>query len=184
MKHTVSKKAIVLTAAAVVLSAGLQVGNAYSYFTAYNTAAGSARIELGTPNPGITETFDDWVKTVTVTNSGSEPCYVRIKVVAGDLYASNLQCVPDTEKWTKKDDGYYYYSDMLQPGDGAGEIRITIPTPAADAKDFNVVVVEEHAPVVYDEKGAPYGGWDLKAAPAKSAESGKAGADTDEEVDG
>lgn len=170
MRHTVNKKTIALTAAAVTLAAGLQVGNAYSYFTAYNTASGSARIELGTPGPVPEEDFDNWIKTVTVVNNSADtPCYVRLRVVAGDLYAADMTYVYDDAQWEVRD-GYYYYRNILQPGERAGEFKIHIPAPAADAKDFNVIVVEDHTPVVYDEEGNPYADWNLKAVPADSGQ--------------
>lgn len=180
MKHDLSKRTIALTLAAFTLTAGLQIGSASAYFTAYTEAKGSAPISLGAPGSEIMETFKDWIKTVTVKNTGADPCYVRIRAVTGDLYQDGLVYGPGTG-WTKGSDGYYYYGEMLQPEAETTEITVTIPTPAAEAEDFNVIVIQEYAPVVYDEKGNPKADWSLKAAAVSSGEDLGSGADKEGE---
>lgn len=76
------------------------------------------------PDPEIVP--DKFVKKqVKFTNTGTVPCYIRAK-----YYFSNDETVRYTqvefgsEKWKQKEDGYFYYQDILQPGEKT-EIFIT-----------------------------------------------------------
>lgn len=65
------------------------------------------------------------------------------------------------EGWTLGEDGYYYYKDMI-PAGGSTANELLVKIDNMDSKeDFNVVVIQECAPVLYDENGNPYANWDM-----------------------
>lgn len=95
----------------------------------------------GTIDTKTEETFENNQKeNVFVTNgknTGSLPVYVRAKVVfawtdgAGNVLADPVNPADLTIKWagnttgtgwSEKSDGYYYYSDILYPGESTGKL--------------------------------------------------------------
>ena len=58
-------------------------------------------------------------------------------------------------------DDYYYYENVVAAGTATpDELVVTIDTMGSE-QDFNVIVVQESTPVLYDESGAPYADWDV-----------------------
>ena len=60
---------------------------------------------------------DEIVKIVNVSNTGTVDCYVRVKAVFSHNLLGN-HCLIDwnTNDWTKKEDGYWYYNHVLTAG--------------------------------------------------------------------
>lgn len=66
---------------------------------------------------------DNTVKTsATVQNTGNIPAYIRVAVVANTIDdennvtgAARLDDKLASDKWTKLDDGYYYYNEVVAP---------------------------------------------------------------------
>lgn len=141
---------LAMTACMLILSAG--AGSAWAYFTTYTEARGGYVLRLGSQST-VTETLDSWTKHVTVTNDASSgPVFVRAKALAGSQYELAYQSAGG--KWTAGEDGFYYYSDILEAGGSAEVLDIKINNVPADAKDgdsFNVVVVYESTPVIYTD---------------------------------
>lgn len=166
MKRMKSFRAPALTA--WILAAVLVTGSAcpaWAYFTSYARAENGYTIYLDDIIT-VTETFQDWEKTVTITNGAdSSPVYVRLTAYCGSAYS--LIYNDTTGKWTKGSDGYYYYSDPLDGGQSADSMVIQIRdkdgnrvSGVADGTEFDVVVVFESTPVLYREDGTPYADWD------------------------
>lgn len=158
MKKSLNKKTLGLAGAALFLTAGLSVGSAMAYFTTYTQVSGGVSLSLGTTTTTPEETVDqNWTKHVTIENTGDTPCFVRVRAFAGSKYQDSL--VYSGENWSLAADGYYYYSQILSPGKTSGELLIAIDNMDSD-QSFNVIVVQESAPVIYDENGNPTGDWD------------------------
>lgn len=152
------KTNLMLAASAVCLVLSATVNTASSYFTTYAEAKGGYTIELG-DRTEISEKFSGWVKYVTITSAqDSKPVYVRAKAFAGSMYTLEYS----GSGWTAGNDGYYYYSDILNASESTGELLVQIsgvPVNPDNEKSFNVVVVYESTPVVYREDGTSYADW-------------------------
>lgn len=157
MKKSLNKKTLGLAGAALFLTAGLSVGSAMAYFTTYTQVSGGVSLSLGTTSTIPEETVEDWTKHVTIENTGDIDCFVRVRAFAGSQYQNSL--VYSGENWSLAADGYYYYSEILSPGETSGELLIAIDNMESN-QSFNVIVVQESAPVIYDENGNPTGDWD------------------------
>lgn len=163
MKKRQINRTLCLTLTAAVLAGSLSVGTALAYFTTYTSATGSAVLNLGFTSTEIKETVVDWTKHIVVENTGDYDCYVRVKIFAGDKYKDQLAIKDASGKWTKGEDDYYYYSDILtttEAGKLTSELLVEIDHAGLE-EDFNVVVVQEYSPVLYDEAGNPYYDWTL-----------------------
>lgn len=78
--------------------------------------------EKATVIPGDTAVYSAFVE-----NTGSEPVYLRVKLVTevsggrtAELTSEQKECLEpaiNTTDWELKDDGYYYYKSILQPGE-------------------------------------------------------------------
>lgn len=165
MKRNFSKKTICLAVAACVLSASVFVGSAMAYFTAFDTASGGVKLDFGFTETIPNEKVEDGKKQITLTNTGAYDCYVRLKALTGDAYKDGLAySEPDgAGKWTPGTDGYYYYSDIVAPGQTTTQLDVSFLFPAEIPADFNVIIIQECTPVLCDNDGNPYADWNVKA---------------------
>ena len=152
-----------LVVLAVILVLGASVQGAMAYFTTYANADGGFVIHLGNKTE-ITETPPtDWTKHLVVGNQdGSVPVYVRAFALAGDNYTLTYSS-PDG-KWSDGGDGYWYYSEILLAGESSSVLDVKIGNiPAKEnlegGEKFNVVVLYESTPVIYDADGNPSCDW-------------------------
>ena len=159
------KKRICLAAAALAIVATLGIGSAMAYFTTYVLADGGVELSMGSSITIPIEKMDKISKIVSIKNVGDYDCFVRVKAFAG---AENGEPKFSDEdgKWTPGADGYWYYSDIVKPGETTGSVKIAIlrleDTPEA-GEAFNVIVVEECTPVRFDENGNAYADWEKGA---------------------
>ena len=129
-----------------------------AYFTTYTEASGGVTLNMGFSETIPKEDFSNWTKHVSVENTGDYDCYVRVKALAGSKYQDGLQYSDSDGKWTPGEDGYYYYSDPIAPGESTSVLDIRIDSKEADAR-FTVVVVQESTKVLYNENNEPYADW-------------------------
>jgi hypothetical protein len=157
-----SKKITLLAAAALVLVLGVSVGTAMAYFTTYATAKGGVPVTLGAKTT-IHEEYDDWTKTVSIENTGEVPVFVRAKLIAG----SQITVTVEGTGWSQGKDGYWYYKEALPVGGKTQNLVASIEKDADMTSSFNVVVVQECTPVMYDANGnavtAENADWNMKA---------------------
>ena len=152
-----SKKALCLAAAGLVLAGGASVGSAYAYFTTYTEASGGVVFEMGATKTEIHEEVKDGMKIVSIENTGDYACYVRVTAFAGSEYTLTYKD-GGSGKWTNGGDDYWwYYSDLVQPGETTGTLNIKIPQEllgdVTGDTELNVIVVQECAPEAYDDNG-------------------------------
>ena len=167
MKKHGNRKTLCLAAAAVCLAGSLAVGSALAYFTTYATADGGARVILEPSQTELEEEIYDKTKHIAVRNDGDTDCFVRVQVLTGELYKDILEI--HGNGWTRDpepdEDGFYYYTykDIVPAGTVTpDELTVEIKISQLESTDdFNVIVVQESTPVLYDENGNPYADWSL-----------------------
>lgn len=135
-----SKRKILLVAAAMCMIAILAVGGTLAYFTDETDVknnvftVGNVEIKLEEPNwesegsEDAPEVYpgEALAKDPTVTNTGANPCFVRVSVEGLDclvgegdgdemLIHVRTNYVVDAlgDGWVKHTDGYYYYTKVL-----------------------------------------------------------------------
>lgn len=138
--------------------------DASAYFTTYVSAGGSQVVNMGAQTE-IHEDVSRMTKHVSVTNvSQLNDCYVRVKVFyAGDFEISYTDTSEAGNLWTySEEDGYWYYGPILEKGASTEIFDIGIGNLPEDFdKDsFNIVVIQECTPVIYDDAGNPTADWD------------------------
>ncbi len=154
-------------ALALVLVSAWSVNTSLAYFTTYAAAKGSHTLALGTQTT-VHEEIEGMEKHIRIENTGGTECYVRVKVFAGSRI--ELSCAGNG--WSRKEDGYWYYSGIVAPGEFTEVLVVSIKAPEGGSeKEFNVVVIQECTPVLYDESGKAYGDWSLSLAPAGKEDS-------------
>lgn len=95
------------------------------------------------------------MKIVSVKNTGDYGCYVRLTAFAGSRYKL-VYADGGSGKWTDGGDGYWYYSELLEPGKSTETMHVEIPAELlkdAEDTDLNVIVVQECAPESYNDAG-------------------------------
>ena len=151
-KSGIGKTALV--AAAVTLTASLSVGSALAYFTTYCTAEGSYTLKMGFPETDIEEDVIDGVKHVIIKNTGDYDCFVRAKVFVSS--PGDVKEKYEGDGWEQRSDGYWYYTPVLAAGTKSQEFLVSFEYPEGDEQpDFDIIVVYESVPVLYDENGNP-----------------------------
>ena len=167
------KKRLFLTALALVLVLSAGIGGAYAYFTTYAQAEGGLPIALGNQRE-FTEDFSNWTKTLVVSNKTDrvDDIYVRARVFWPEkLYLGpertpiELKCTPTGDGWSGPIDSYYYYTASVKPGESTTKLTVQIDGLPKDGSEdfkklqegdaFNVIVVYESIPVVYNADGTP-----------------------------
>lgn len=157
-------KVIAMSAAALGMTAALTVESSMAYFTTYVSAGGSGTVSLGAQTTIHEDQVTDMTKHISVQNtSGSNECFVRVKIFYGGEFAMGFPEEPDSianEDWYFGDDGYIYYRPVLAPGAVTSVLDAKIFVPEGfDRDNFNVVVIQECTPVVYDESGNASADW-------------------------
>ena len=148
-----------MAAAALGMTAALTLEGASAYFTTYVSAGGSHVVNMGSQTE-IHEDVSSMTKHVSVTNvSQINDCFVRVKVFySGEL---NVTYHDGGGLWTEGEGGYWYYGPILPAGQSTGilDVKIGDLPEDFDRDSFNVVVIQECTPVVYDEAGNPVADW-------------------------
>lgn len=163
------KKKIIALCLVIALAATAVIGGTLAYFTdkedATNTfTVGNVNITLTEPNWEGTGSQDapevypgePLAKDPTVTNTGANPCFVRIKVTGLDCldpagmitYRTDYVTGKLGDHWVVGADGCFYYDQVLAAGAKTDALfdQIVIPTDLenGDAEtEFNVVVTAE-----------------------------------------
>ena len=138
---------IILPALAVILVIGLAVGTAIAYFTAHTEATGSVPVALGAKTE-IEESIKDLDKVITIGNKGPEAVWVRAKAY------SAYELTYKGEGWSEGEDDFYVYGDIVEAGQTADTLTVSITAPADEVtEEFNVIVVYECTKVMYDDDG-------------------------------
>lgn len=147
-----NRKKFILTALCLVLVLGMMVAPTLAYFTDYATAEGAVAVELGYKTTITEDVPDNAHKVLHIKNEGPEACWVRAKAVAG----SDVTLSYEGTGWTK-DGEWYVYDSILEGGNTASDLTVTIELPKEgyEGDQKNVVVLHESAKVVYDEEGNP-----------------------------
>ena len=106
------------------------------------------KIKMGYNEIKIIEEFEQldhyeinktYKKKVTINNTGSIPCFVRVFIAASDMkYLSNLNL--NSQDWQKIDD-YYYYKNQVHPKESTTAILsdVTIAN-ELNLSDFEIYV--------------------------------------------
>lgn len=156
------RKAIIAVALGAVLALGLSVGPAMAYFTDSTMASGGLVVNVK-PDTDITEEFDSNGKHITITNSENATCAVFVRARA---FAS-LDVTYSGSGWHQgvaangEDPEWWYYDTELAPNSSTSTLdaKITFPADAEVGDNYNVVVVYESTPAMYNEDGSPYYDW-------------------------
>lgn len=193
------KKKILALALVVVLAVTAVTGATLAYFTdndaKTNTfTVGNVQIELTEPKweGKVEKVYPGQVldKDPTVTNTGANPCYVRVKVeglnclVKDGNDALKIALKTDGEAgissdWALHTDGYYYYTKVLEDGDTTDALfdQIVIPTALTNAdgkehtKEYNIKVTAyavqaQGSDLAADAAVADIAAWFATCAPA------------------
>jgi len=152
-----NKKSLFLALLAVILVFSASIGNALAYFTAYTTAEGRKTLTL-LPRTTIEEpTANEKKKEIVIANTGNAPCFVRVKAFAGSDIVMNVTA---GNGWTDGDGSdYWYFTPVLMPGASTNKLEIAlsnIPEAAENGDSFNIVVVYESVPAIYDSSNDSY----------------------------
>ena len=156
-KNKIPALLLAVLAFGAVFSSGL-VEDSLAYLTTVTEGTGERSVVRAVVRTEIEESFADWVKTVTVKNTGEEACFVRVLVLAGSEFSLAYE---PAEGWSSGEDGYWYYESVLEPGAATASLKVRVTVPEGLDTDFNVVVLQEWTPVQVAKDGSAYADWDL-----------------------
>lgn len=152
------KRIVVLSVAALILIGGMTIQSAMAYFTTYVSAKGSHVVRMGAQT-SITEEVSQMTKHISVKNTSSiHDCYVRVKIFSGSQITVSVSS--ESKLWEQRgNDGYWYYIPIVPAGQATEILDAKIQVPEGYETDFNVAVVQECTPVVYDGEGNATADW-------------------------
>lgn len=149
-KPRINKAAVLLTAA--VLLIGTVVGSTVAYLIAQTDAVENT-FEYAKVSCEVTEEFKNNTKEhVQVKNTGTTDAYIRATYVVNwlDAQGNIVASVPEgysytlTEnpdrKWTKGNDGYFYYLTPVAPGDSTPGSLLTCTVTRPENPEYRLSV--------------------------------------------
>lgn len=145
------KKFMVAVLASALL-VGVGTGMSYAYLTArdgavnqFQASSVDVEIEEEFKPPGDLKPGNVIKKAPTVKSSSNADCYVRVRVRFTDSDAENA-CEPlQINAGWQEEDGYYYWTEPLHPGESTGALFDSVHV-KADAKEippFDILVYAE-----------------------------------------
>lgn len=159
MRIKFNKKSVILAVAALVLTASLTVDRAMAYFTVHLNTGGSVQMNIGFAETELLEEVDKDGKHVVIKNIGDYDCFVRAKVFS----VVDISYIP-SGGWEDGGDGYWYYTPVLPAGGSTEELLVTFEYPEITDEnkvhEFDIIVVQECTPIIYDEDGNAIADWD------------------------
>ena len=176
-QDSMQKKRVILTAAGFLICGVIAVvsavsGSATAYLSdklqinnQFTIGKNTTTIEEEFPTPTPVPPGGSVTKKVSVRNQGDVPCYVRVMLTFSE---DNVSLEGgDTENWVVGEDGYYYYTHVVEVGDSTTDLfdSVTI-NGEAEATEIRVNVYEESVQTTdgsvtyedYEEAWAHYGG--------------------------
>lgn len=147
----------------------------FAYFTGYADTAGGGVVDVSC-EPEIQEEVEpgEFLKHVSIKcGDTSGEMFVRVRAVAP---RSATVSYGPADGW-RCQDGWYYWDDVVGPGEATGILDVQAapsnPDNLVGGADGNVPwdvhVVCEAVPAIYDDDGNPYPDWSLQYAPPAEA---------------
>ena len=153
-------KVIAMSAAALAMMAALSIQSSMAYFTTYVSAGGGGEVSLRI-HTVVHEDVSEMTKHITIENVEDNDCFVRVRAFYSGLVSIEYKNVGGGDGWYDGGDGYWYYRPVLRAHSTSSQLDVKIIVPEEFDKDtFNVVVVQECTPVIYDDAGNPGAEWD------------------------
>lgn len=143
----INKKKIIIIAASLLLLGAVGVKPAMAYFTATHESSGV--VNFGHMEITPHEKIDGFTKSITIENTGEQPVYVRVQFFAGSTHKLTTT-LTSSSKWSKNEDGFYYYSQQLAAGKTTETLAVKVDPEGETADYFNVIVVSEATGVKED----------------------------------
>lgn len=151
-KGSMKKKYLMMLAVMLLLSAAM--GTTYAYLTARDDVENM--FDVAEVKPTVEEDFEPEPpepgkvikKAPKVQSNSDTDCYVRIRCVFSDSDAEAL-CEPIeiNPGWTWKSDGYYYWENVVRPGEETGTLFDYVKVKEGISKDdiipFDILVYTE-----------------------------------------
>ena len=175
MRSKTARRFIIVTA--ILLAFGATTVISSAYFSDYETAAGQAGIHLSGQTQ-IEESWSETEKVVSIQNTGKVDVVVRAGVFAPEKISTiTLETSGDWKQG--EDEHFWYYQHVLKPGESTSKITVSVKDNSSvdiDYRDFDIVVVQECAPVnsatgeVIDPNGTFTNGWEKGLIPSVKAD--------------
>lgn len=151
-----NKKTLIIIFTIIILT--ILSGAVYAYFASQIESNGDFSVSLDNANVRITKNqILNGKLNVELENSGKEEQYARIKIVAPEF----IKLTSTSTYWKLEDDGYWYYSNMLEPGEKSSVLQLDINVKGTQNRDFKIVTNVESTNVWYDGNGRPYANWEF-----------------------
>ena len=143
------KKRTILLVIAMMLVLSMTLGLTLAYFSDHTEAKGGAMLALGAKDE-IHERVDENSKSVWIENTGETNIVVRAAIYG----PTQMKVKADTSLW-EENGGYYYYKQILKPGELTKEGSLVADTEFPEGTDlgpeFEIVVVQECAQAIYGD---------------------------------
>lgn len=167
---TKTSKRFITIGLAALIAVILCAGPAYAYFTAVTSATGEKAITLGY-SAETDEDFDGEDKAITMKNTGDTDVMVRVILlgvqpregvdisIAGSGWAKT-EATDDYEVWN-------YVADALHPNETTPALKVDLtqkidPDNSLTHINFDIQVVGQCSPAVYDDSGKAHSYTDWK----------------------
>lgn len=167
---TKTSKRFITIGLAALLAVILCAGPAYAYFTAVTSATGEKAITLGY-SAETDEDFDGEDKAITMKNTGDTDVMVRV-ILLGVQPQEGVDISIGGSGWVKTEatedyEVWNYVADALHPNETTPALKVdltqkTDPDNSLTHINFDIQVVGQCSPAVYDDSGKAHSYTDWK----------------------
>ena len=148
-----NKKVLILSIIVTLIL--IMSGAVYAYFTTNAEASGNVTFNFYYTEIAVTSKLENGKLNINIENIGDEDTFVRAKVLIPD-YA---KVSSNSDNWTLKTDGYWYYDKVLETGNKSTTLQLNITINDRETREFNAVTNAEAIRVCYNEDGSTYANW-------------------------
>lgn len=121
------------------LSLGFMVTKVYAWFLGYRGISEEIPISLNSCEVELSKSIENDKIIINPENTGNTACFLRVKIVL----PSSAKIEILSNDWILKDDGYLYYSNIVEPKETLNlEVKVNNLN-SNQINNFNILVVDE-----------------------------------------
>lgn len=147
---------VIITIEVMIFVIFILMGSVYAYLATFASIEGTIAINIEKPNSKLHQEVNGNLKNISIENTGNMAIYARVKVFAPSKVKVIVSSKSNNDKlkWKQEEDGYWYYNNVILPGQTTEILEINV-----DNNKFSPIVISETAIALYNDNGMLYANW-------------------------
>ena len=143
-----NKKICLLTFVSLVLVLAVLIQSSMAYFYAFTNAKGKVTVTLFDDSEIIESKVTVNMKNLVITNTGTDPIFVRAKAVYPSDCTVTLSDESASAGWVVKEEWCEYGTKLEKQESIEIKFNVVLPENAPDGAEYNIVLLYEATPAL------------------------------------